>query len=269
MEEEKLEQLRANWYSSEPVMFEIVKCLKDRETTFIGNFVMRNIKAHAIRYLESNMNRFHFLKDKMNLYNSLSMFYGMPMFSYNKEERKKQQLEWNEGFRNSMIGYDFLFDIDCDFNPKFSYATTWKVKEIFDRYNIRYYLLFSAGKNNGFHIRVSYEDFPEWMKKMDWDKLCDMIKRFAFRFKAIEGLEFIDDSIFDLRRVAKCPYSCVYPYFRIALPLSDEQFTNFDLNKMTLQYWTKHIEEIRNRGLLKREGDPENFGRLIKDYLRD
>ena len=269
MDEKALEQLRANWYASEPVLYEIIKCLKDRETTFIGNFVMRNIKAHAIRYLQSNMNRYHFLKDKMNLYNSLSMFYGMPMFSYNINERKKQQLEWNQGFTKSMIGYDFLFDIDCDFNPMFSYATTFKVKEIFDQYKIIYYLLFSAGKNNGFHIRVSYEDFPEWMKKMDWNKLCDMIKKFAYRFKAINGLEFIDDSIFDLRRVAKCPYSCVYPHFRIALPLSDEQFNKFDLAKTTVQYWIKNVEQVRNRGLLKREGDPENFGKLIKDYLGD
>lgn len=267
-ENKEKEQLRREWYNSEPVMFEIVKNLVGKETMFIGDFAIRNIKAHMIKFLVSNMNRYHFYSGKMNLYNSLSSYFNMPMFSYNREERRRQQTGFNQNFKTYMTGYDFLFDIDCEGNPQFSYATAYQIKEIFDKYKIKYYLLFSAGKNNGFHIRIAYEDLPVTYKTMGWDELCKLFKKFAYNFKMINDFEFIDDSIFDLRRISKCPYSCVYPHYLIALPLSDEQFNNFDIGKMTVGYWLRRTDEIKNRGLLKRDGNPENFKKLVEEYVK-
>ncbi len=261
--------MRKVWYDSEPVLFEIIKNLVARETAIIGQSRQRNIKAHTIAYLKSNFKAFNFIGRKFNLYNSLALYKDFPLFPYYYQQRKKKQEEFRGTYKNYMTGYDFLFDIDSPDKPEFSYAVAWKIKEIFDKYKVRYYILYSAGKNNGFHIRVSYEDLPESYKKMGYVELCNLFKGFVLRLGVIHNLIFIDDTITDLRRVAKCPYSVAYPYYKIALPLSDEQFKNFDVDKMTLKYWINHTEEIRRRGLLKREGNPENFKRLIEDTMAE
>jgi len=269
MNEEDLEKLRIEWYKSDPVLFEIVKNLVGRETMFIGDFPIRNIKAHMIKYLMANFKRYQFYTARMNLYNSLAKYQDMPVFSFEYNQRKAEQLEFNRNYRSYMVGYDFLFDIDCEEEPRFSYAVTWKIKEIFDEYKVPYYLLYSAGKNNGFHIRVDYEDLPESYKKMDYLDLCKLFKSFIHRVKVILDLPFIDDTITDLRRVGKAPYGVVYPYYRICLPLSDQEFKEFDLNKVTLEYWIKNVDKIKNRGILKREGDPEGFKKLIDKYMEE
>ena len=269
MEEEKLENLKKAWYDNDGVLFEIIKNLGARETAIIGQSRQRNIKAHTIAYLKSNFKAFNFIGRKFNLYNSLALFKNFPLFPYYYQQRKKKQEEFRTTYKDYMIGYDFLLDIDSKEKPEFSYAVTWKVKEIFDKYKVRYYLLYSAGKNNGFHIRVSYEDLPEIYKAMNYTELCNIFKRFVLRLGNIHNLIFIDDTITDLRRVAKCPYSVVYPFYKIALPLSNSEFENFDVRKTYLEYWIKNIDKIRYRGLLKREGEPENFKRLIDDVMAE
>ena len=264
-----MELLRKKWYESVPVKFEIVKNLIGRETMFIGDFPIRNIKAHNLRYLESNFTRYKFMTAKMNLYNSLAKYEGLPMFSYEFHTRKQQQAEFSKTFMDYMTGYDFLFDIDCEEEPRFSYAVAYKIKEIFDKYKIRYYLLYSAGKNNGFHLRIDYEDMPKDYRAMKHLELCKLFKNFIHRVKVFHDLPFIDDTITDLRRVGKAPYSCVYPYYRICLPLTDAQFENFELDKVGVEYWLNHTEQIKNRGLLKRDGNPENFKKLVDDYIKE
>jgi len=266
---EHLEKLKKIWYESEPVLFEIIKNLNGREMMFIGSSKIRNMKAYAIRYLLLNFKSFNFIERKFNLYNSLALFYNFPTISFNFVQRKIEEEKLREEYMKYLVGYDFLFDVDCKPEPKFSYAVAYKIKEIFDKYKIKYYILASAGKNNGFHIRISYKDLPLEYKKMSYVKLCDLFKRFTIKFMNNYNLPFIDDTIMDLRRVAKCPYGVVYPYYNLALPLSDEEFNNFEPEKISLQYWINHVDKIKNRGLLKREGNPENFKKLIKDTLKE
>jgi len=248
-------------------MFEIIKTLKYKETVFIDTNntrgTIRCVKANAVRYLISNFENFRFYDKHMNLYGSLSHYPNMPMFSYAHKERIQQREQFNKDALSLTERYDFLFDID-NTDIKQSYATTSAIKEIFDEKKIKMSLIFSG--NKGFHIKIDYKDFPEWMRKMRIPDLIDKLKLFAERFQVINDFKDIDIRIFDNRRIAKTPYSVVYPYYFVALPLSDEDFENFSLEKVSLPYLYKRRNMIFNRGLLTRQGNPENFGELIKEY---
>jgi hypothetical protein len=81
----------------------------------------------------------------------------------------------------------------------------------------------------------------------------------------MEKVKDIDTTIFDLRRIKKVPYSVVYPYYRVALPLSDEQFDNFSLNDVFLPNLIEEREFMKKRQLLTRKGNPNAILELMRD----
>lgn len=262
--DEDFEKLRRQWYKDENVLFNIIDHQKYRETVFIRKGVAhRCIKANAIKYLVANFSRYHFNEEPFNIYGSLAKFPDLPMFSFNRIQKKQQMNQFNVSFPKYMTTYDFLMDIDNE-DLKLAYSTAFKVKRVLDSKKIPYYLIFSGKK--GFHFRVDYEDFPQEMKVIKFPELAQKLKRFAENFRAINNLPDIDTSIFDLRRIAKTPYSVVYPYYLVAMPLTDEKFEDFKLSEMSLPYLIERTTELFKRGVLKRKGEPDNFSRLIKEY---
>ena len=117
---------------------------------------------------------------------------------------KQQRDEFNSKYLEYMKGFDFFLDFDC---PKIgnALADMKKAKEIMDEYRVNYWILFSGKK--GFHIRVDYNDFPEHLKKMDFIELTGLLSKFTHNFKTINGLEYLDPFVIDLRRICKTPYS--------------------------------------------------------------
>lgn len=266
MVDEKFEKLRKAWYSDRNVQFEIIKNLMHRETVFLHTekrLAHRCIKANAIHYLQSNWNRYHFFEEPFNLYASLAKMPSMPVFSFNRFTKKDEMKQFNEKAHEYMKGFDFMFDIDNE-DVELAYTTASKIKADFDERKISYFILFSGKK--GFHIRVDYEDFPDWIKKLNYYDTAKLFKEFAENYRNINGLPDIDLSIFDIRRIAKAPYSVVYPYYFIALPLSDSQFENFKLKEVSLPYWLNRTSELYKRGVLKRQGTNKAFGSMIKEF---
>jgi len=264
----EFEEMKEMWYSDESILFEIIKSLNQRETAIIHYYkslTHRCIKANAVRYLQKNFQRYKFIPEQFNLYGSLAKYPTFPMFSFSSFVKRKQMDEFNKEYQNYMSGFDFLMDIDNE-DIEIAHETAKKVKFIFDKYKIIYWTQFSGFK--GFHFRVDFEDFPEWMQLLPKDKLSDTLKKFAENFQIINKFDDIDLSVFDLRRIAKTPYSVVYPYYFVAMPLTDAEFKNFNKEIVSLPNCLIRIESFKNRGLLKREGSPENFGKLVKDYLK-
>lgn len=263
--DEKFEQYRRAWYQNDDVLYNIIDALKYRETVFLRKgCVHRCLKTNAIRYLKMNFERYHFYKEPFNLYGSLGIFPDLPMFSFNRKEKRQQMDEFNLSYSQYMKGYDFLFDVD---NPKITSAlsTTRKIKKIFDDYRVPYWIQFSGTK--GFHIRVDSVDFPNFgAEAKDFNELAILFKKFADNFARINNLPDVDTSIFDLRRIAKTPYSISYPYYLVSMPLSDDQIRDFDLEMCTLPYLLKNTELLRNRKVLKRNGTHQGFYKLIKEY---
>jgi len=128
-----------------------------------------------------------------------------------------------------------------------------------------YPILCKNSGSKGFHICVPFENLPQKLKQLPFDKLAKLFKLFAYELKLIKKIKDIDTSIFDLRRIKKVPYSVVYPYYRVALPLTDEQFDNFNLDDVFLPNLIDDAEKMQKRGLLTREGIPERLLLLMRE----
>lgn len=217
------------WYSKKDVMYEIVKQLSGKETAFINPtkkdiLAVRGVKAHSLRFLELNMDRFDFFKYKFNIYNSCADLNNMPTFSFEPEERKKQYQDFRINFDLYITGYDLLLDFDSkkETFEKCKEEVTL-VKSLFDDYKVPYYLIFSG---SGFHIIVPNTYIPK-LEKLNRNEICDLICR---ELVTTLSLTTLDMGIYDIRRIKKVPFSYDIKTDRIALPLSDLNFKNFNYN---------------------------------------
>ena len=265
--DKEFEKLKSEWYRNDDVMFNIIDRMKYREGVFLRkNLVHRCLKINKIDYFFKNATRYHFFtKEPFNLYSSLAHYPNLPMFSFNIAEKRKQMDEFNIAFPQYMTGYDFLIDIDNE-DLDLAYSSAYKVKQILDRRKIIYWCCFSGKK--GWHFRVDFQDFPQEMKELEFSTLAKKFKLFAENLKDIENIPDIDTTIFDLRRIAKTPYSVVYPDYLVALPLTDIQFKDFNIKEMTLRWQLDNDDKLHRRGVIKRAGKKENFMKLINDYTR-
>jgi hypothetical protein len=272
----KFDPLRRAWYGNNIILFQVIENLKYRETVFIakGKPVIRCVKANAMRYLQMNFERYRFLSEPFNLYGSLAHFPNLPMFSFNRVEKRKEMDDFNVQYRDYIKKYDFMMDIDAEDGKILTALDTLKrILPLWD--GIPYYVVFSGTK--GFHIRVDWDDFPEEYQRMNFTDLSNLFKKFAENFAIINYFgkrEDIDYTIYDLRRIAKTPYSVVHmtindeqePMF-VALPMSDDMIQNFNLKEYHIKNLMGRIPEMRNRGLLKRPGSGDKFAKLIKEYV--
>lgn len=271
-ETNKLEDMKDMWYRNAPVAFELVKCMNRRESVFLATnrkLTHRCLKMNAVRFFYKSAHRFHFFdrEYQYNIYSSVALFPRLPMFSFNWDTKKVEQKEFNEHFRDYLEGYDFVVDLD---NPdlKAVHESGKRLKAMLDKYKIRYHVKFSGTK--GFHFVVQFEDLPEQLKLLNPDDLVVIFKRFAYELKYMHKVEDIDETIYDLRRILKTPYSVVYPTYLIALPLTDAQFEQFDLDIVSLDYWLTNTDKIRNRGLLTRNHSEgrDNLLKMINSVAR-
>jgi len=262
------EELKLEWYSNLGIRFEIAKAISYRETALIHytnpNKTLRCLKINAVKYLDMNNIRYNIFHETFNIYGSLAKYPNLPVFSFSAVIKTTQQKKFNKEYKEIMSSFDFMMDIDNEDISK-ALSSLKVANEVFKKYKVPYWVLFSGTK--GFHIRVDYEDFPQWLKDMPWQEVASILKNFAENFKLLNALPDIDLVVYDLRRIAKTPYSVVYPYYFIALPLSDNAIETFDLEKVSLPYCIKNINKYKNRGLLKRNGSSEGFGKLLKEYL--
>jgi len=262
------EKLKQEWYSHVCVKYEIIKNLMHRETAVIhvvnSKKTLRCLKINAVRYLEMNDSRYKLFEEPYNIYASLSKFPNLPVFSFSTYVKRQQQQQFNKEYKDYITEFDYLMDIDNEDISK-ARETCLEVKKIFDKFKVPYSVMFTGKK--GFHIRVSYEDFPDWLKQKSWDEMSTILKTFSENIRLLNNLPDIDLAVYDLRRIAKIPYSVVYPYYFIALPLSDDQLENFTLEMVSLPVWMKKAETVKNRGMLKRKGKKEAFGNLLNKYL--
>jgi len=273
--------LRYKWYNSEPIQYQLIEGLKYHEGVFlknVGGGGVRNLKINSVGFLIPNMKEWKFINGLYNLYQSLGTFPEMERASWNRIEYKKQKEDFRKNHMNQMKGYDFVFDIDRlqdESDLTNCYNSAKKVKKFLDENKIIYYLIFSGQK--GFHFRIDYNDFGKYLKSLSMPKIISILKLFSERVKYIERIPNIDLSIIDSRRFIKTPYSVVIPdpkyfpihEFRIAMPLSDLQFEDFKIENYLLSKQIYNINNLRNRGILKREGNPEGFSELVKKYTED
>ena len=190
------------------------------------------------------------------------------MFTFNALKRKQQQNNFTENFLLYAKSYDFALDLDGEKGKPLTknskvYKEAVRLKEELDSYELPMCVKFSGSK--GFHFSIPYYYMPNW----DFDKLVQTCKKVAIALKTVLNLDCLDTSIYDNRRIFKVAYSLdkghTDAFNYVVLPLSDEQFENFDLEMCKADNVLKNIR-IKGRGLMLRKGTKENVERFLKDW---
>jgi intein/homing endonuclease len=127
-----------------------------------------------------------------------------------------------------------------------------------------YPILAHNSGTKGFHLVIPFENLPPQLKSLPLPEMCAIIKQLAYELKIYWGLKDLDMKIYDLRRIWKTPYSVVYPYYYVAMPLSDEQFEHFRLEDVWLPNLIDKADSVRDRGLMTRERPAENLMKFIR-----
>jgi hypothetical protein len=252
------EIFRHYWYSKNEAVYEIVKAAQFKEMVFIDKaheaMPMRCMFIYKVDMLKEHFSRARFLNyPDYNLYLSCAYYKNTPQFSYDPKTRREQMDAWSgmkghsQQYIDHITGYDFFCDFDSAADDiSDAHDDAFKLKTLLDKHKVPYTITFSGAK--GFHIRVPFKALPQGIGM----KIVMFCKALGEALKEKMKLSTLDIGVFDDRRVFKAPYS--YDRGNICLPLDDEQFNNFDINKMRVTWVLQNIK-IFNRGLLMRHDD--------------
>jgi len=277
---------REQWYRTKSVIFEIVKQIRNREVGFLGETLVRCVVAPDVYSFEPNLKRFNIYEKKANIYKTLAKFdfkimfaqnyiFDKNCFSFSYGLRKKQMNFFNDNADNYLISYDLGLDFDAhEGNTEKARKECCIFKDELDRYKVPYSLKSSG---SGFHIDIKHENLPEAVRE---EKNINMkigyIREIVKQIYDIYGLKTLDIGIddnddesnwgyfYDTRRLWKVAYSWDIKTDNIALPLSDDQFNNFNSKILKPDYIIKNIN-LFNRGLLEREGKQDAFENMLND----
>ena len=270
------------YYSNKEVMFEIIKCLKNKEVALFGDKFVRCIIADNKYYLDSNFKRFDFNKTINNVYYSLANYdwnkmrkeLGFSCFSFEPNKRKEQMTKFNETSDKFIKSYDLGIDFDNHDGDNYTqvYEDCKKLKEYFDNYQIPYTLKTSG---SGFHIEVKANNLPKSIKETtDINEQVKKIGILMADIKLILDLETMDigddGEFYEPRRVFKVPYTLDYKTGVVALPLNDYEFNSVSTKERLAAYCsikTVSLMNLFNRGLLERHGSDEGFDNFVKEVI--
>lgn len=259
-----INELYETWYKRKPVLFELVKPMRGREVAFLRPknetdlLAVRGIKAHKVDFLIKNMMAFQFLKRKFNIYISCALLENMPMFTFNYKKRREDLKNFRGEFVNYMVGYDLLLDFDSKhFGFERCLEETRAVKRLFDDYKLPYYILFSG---SGFHIKIPSRYIPG-LKGTDKTNQCKLI---SSELSSTLSLASLDLGIYDMRRVAKVPYSIDSKTDNVAWPLTDSEIINFNVDDMHIS--RKINMPLTNRGVFLRN-DKSNLDLFMDEVV--
>lgn len=248
---------RWRWYSNVQVLFEIAKALKHREANFQiiegKKQPIRWLKIHSFDYLIYNFFSYQFLERPYTLHRSLAVYKDMPKFPDGGRRGDVIRKEWTQPkkYLESGIYRDIGFDIDS------GYDDAKKLFNLLNEFNVRF-SVWSSGKK-GFHFILT--DSPQLENIKRTSELNEAIANDIMDHIGI-SIDTVPASI----PIAyfKCPYSIDGRNNRVILPLTKEQFLNFDMDMIKIDNVLKNIN-IRNRGLVvNNDGNIDNVKKLIE-----
>jgi len=267
-----------SWYSKVYVLLECVKTVGRREVAllpykeqlegFKKGYAVRNLHCMKLDFMSKSLAAFKFNEQGYRMYTSLAHFNQFPNLSYAFVLRKKEQKIWTKELASNpskyIEGMDFLIDLDCaDFD-----AGLRQIKgicEIMDNYKVPYFVMPSGGKAGGWHVRIEWKWFEQAGYK--WNQISNLNFLICHKLKTQLPYPDVDESLFDLRRVGKMPYSLVYAQDRwnVCLPLSPADLANYKQGNNEVNYVLSNCR-LMNRGLLERTGTINGLRNFVKEY---
>lgn len=261
----EMQQRFLKHYSRQEILYEIVKYANSRELSFLGDGRVRGVMAHKVSYLLRNFKAFDFGKKLYNVYFTVAKIRNLGALSFAPPERKKQLKELTEKFNLIAYEYDLVLDFDAKEGHNKAYSQCRELKEYFDCDGIEYFLKFSG---SGFHIVIPHYEVSKInpMEKFDFKKRVEFCKEFAQRCKDIFALDTLDDSIYDMRRLWKCPYTLDIKTGNVAMPLTDTEFNNFKL-EMVDMCSDEYIDSVRPKSYFMRKAKEGGIIKFYKEIL--
>lgn len=270
MQKEEIIDERKSWYNNTFVLFEIVKCLKNRELCFLTykeekkKKAVRYLLGFSVDYLKKHFTWFNFDKSLLNIYHSSALLKPeVPVFDYNLKTRTsdKAYREFNKNYNKYVERYNLFLDIDGKEDFETCLNETKEIKKIFDEFKLPYYILNSSF--NGFHIVIP----PEYMPDINIYKTLELINEVLYNLVGVYNFKMVDTSVVDLKRVQKVAYSYSCDG-SICLPLNDAQLENFNENMVKMPTVLRMVR-IKNRGVLLRTHDLsyEELKKNVKTFL--
>lgn len=276
-----------SYYKQIYVLFEIVKNLNARETVFAfekenseKRSFIRGIKAFTIDFFNRNADAQDFFNRKCKIYHSLAILKPFPTHSFEYWKRKDGYKDLRDYFISDyMDGFTFAIDLDGSKEKLITkksqvYKDAVTLKGIFDSFGLPYSLKFSGNKGFHFSIEDHYFDYLFVDYELPNSKEMAKVQFFEdliYNLKMIENIQTLDDSIYDERRIFKAPYSLDTIMIdgerkdTVVLPLSDEQFEDFDIKDYILENVISNVR-IMKRGLLTRKGTDDGMKKFVKEY---
>jgi hypothetical protein len=239
---------------------------------FKRGYAVRNLHCKSVVFLKKTFEAFKFYDHAMKFYSSLASYKFLPNFSYAFRVRAEEQKVWAESIIKNpsacVYGYDWLFDIDSKiFEEGHKQATI--LFDILKERKIPFFIMSSSGKNGGFHIRVRWENLQA--AGFPWDRMIRFNYLISKNLKENYGVKDLDCSIFDLRRIARMPYSIGFgenSHWNVCLPLNEEEFRNLSPDYNEVQNVWDTIQ-IKFRGLQEIGSKPENAREFINDFAKE
>lgn len=254
------------WYSKQDVLFEIVKQIQYRETSFMNEIMIipkrkRALNIYTVDLLKKNFHRWNFLLHGYNIYRTTAKLKNMPMMPFSKDRmNSKEYIDFKDNFKDYVIGYDFIIDFDSHIE---SFSNAKKdcnlVKGILDEFSVPYCIKSSG---SGLHIEI---DCLKSNINLSPEETRIEFKNIISKLKAFYNLKTLDLNIYDLRRIWKVAYTIDIKTGNISIPLTEKQFKNLKLKDLHVSKWLEY--NFYKRGMLYKEGKQNSFNKFYQ-YMK-
>ena len=271
------------YYSDKRVLWEIFKAVRYRELAFVFP-----LDACALRYFIIMTPSF--LRDRLRILCTSDKYRRRAVNIFMSVERVRKsagsgrvlrpKLDLGRRWRTHVWGRDIVIDVDAavpedtPLEERVSVAceTAGKIASFLDSLDAPYSLVFSGAR--GFHVWVFWEDIKEGLKSCgveppasprDMASLVIALQRFIVMRSVGLTCPHVDACTFSTQKdLIRVPYTHNWKTGLICLPLSREQFEDFD-PRSALPEVVLRLEGLGWRGWARRRGDP---GALVEEFLR-
>lgn len=213
-EKDKIYDRVLNWYSQLPVHYLISSKCFNREFAIMSQdgMMRRSLRVHNAQNFQYIFRCWHIMDRLWNdrglekFYYSCAVYHGGVPYQNPDLSINAITHAWNDQCMNHMTGYDLFIDIDEHMHNNFraSKESMILVHEYLKKICLPHEINFSG---RGFHVIVPYRFLP--MKSFN-PEASDNI--YLHCLKIVEHInkkitELADLSVFEPRRLIKCPYS--------------------------------------------------------------
>lgn len=263
-----MKDLKIYYYQQTFCLFEMLKCMKNREVAFIDKvqrgYAIRGMNIKSLDYLKNDFFRFcSFEKKNYNIYISCAKYNNIPNFSFSLKIRSSQTGKWFKDVAlDEIYAYDLLLDFDCKDEV---YRNEYKRQiqqffSILSMEKVKFYCI-PSGNNFQFVIPSKIYGFDKRIENKTFIRpllLATKLKRkFRLKFLDLKGIGYYN-------KLMKCPYSIAGDNV-VCIPISNCFFN--DVNDFKIDKVLNGCK-IKDRGLyyINNDSTAKEFNDFLKKY---